>query len=251
MALAERQHRPKPKREGPNRAVLTRAESVNGAAVEPPAPADAIATAEAGAGPGVSAAPDDGVIGAAVAAAYRVVEDNVQEGRRAAERLRAAADDPSEGPPNTKAVAGRLVHVTRDLGAAWVDLIAAVLREPEVRAVIDRITLADRQRAAAPADRVATVSITQRVRSRKPLEVTLSALPPLDAGAPPPGIAGLHALGAGSPPLREISFTIGPAGALELQIVVPDDQPADVYTGTIVDVGTRLPIGALTVRILE
>jgi hypothetical protein len=253
MALAERQHRPKPKREGPNRAVLTRAEPVNRTAVEPPAPADAVAAAGEGAGPGVaaSAAPDDGVIGAAVAAAYRVVEDNVQEGRRAAERLRAAAGDPSEGVPNTKAVAGRLVHITRDLGAAWVDLIAAVLREPEVRAVVDRITLQDRQRPpAAPADRVAPVSITQRVRSRKPLEVTLSALPPLDA-AVPPGVAGLHALGTASPPLLEISFAIGPAGALELQIAVPDEQPADVYTGTVVDIGTRLPIGALTVRVLE
>jgi hypothetical protein len=231
MAVVERQRRPAPTREAPKRAVLAPSGEVNGKETDLRA----------------GAAPNDGVIGAAVAAAYRVVEDNVQQGRRAAERLRAAANETPEPAPNAKAVAGRLVHITRDLGAAWVDLLVALLREPEVRAVVDRITLQDRARPTASS---APRSIGQRVRSRKPLEVTLSALPPLAAGAAP-AVAGLHALGAGSPPLLEVSFALDPAGALELSIVVPDDQPADVYTGTVVDVATRLPIGCLTVRILE
>ena len=231
MAVVERQRRPAPTREAPKRAVLARADEVNGKETNLRA----------------GAAPDDGVISAAVAAAYRVVEDNVQQGRRAAERLRAAANETPEVPPNAKAVASRLVHITRDLGAAWVDLLVAVLREPEVRAVVDRITLQDRTRPAASAS--PPLSIAQRVRSRKPLEVTLSALPPLPDG--PPGVAGLHALGGGSPPLREVSFALDPTGVLELTIMVPDEQPADIYTGTVVDVATRLPIGCLTVRILE
>jgi hypothetical protein len=233
MAVVERQRRSAPKREAPKRAVLARGDEVNGKETDLRA----------------GAAADDGVIGAVVAAAYRVVEDNVQQGRRAAERLRAAASETPEAAPNAKAVASRLVHITRDLGAAWVDLLVAVLREPEVRAVVDRITMQDRARPAASAPSP-PLSIAQRVRSRKPLEVTLSALPPLAAGGAP-GVAGLHALGTGSPPLQEVSFALDPAGALQLEIVVPDDQPADVYTGTVVDTATRLPIGCLTVRILE
>jgi hypothetical protein len=232
MAVVERQRRPAPKRETPKRAVLARGDEVNGKETDLRA----------------GAARDDGVIGAVVAAAYRVVEDNVEQGRRAAERLRAAASETPEAAPNAKAVASRLVHITKDLGAAWVDLLVAVLREPEIRAIVDRITLQDRARPAASAPSP-PLSIAQRVRSRKPLEVTLSALPPLPDG--PPGVAGLHALGTGSSPLRDVSFAVDPTGALELTIVVPDDQPPDVYTGTVVDIATRLPIGCLTVRVLE
>jgi hypothetical protein len=235
MALAERRRRSPPSREGPNRAVLPGADE---ATIAPDAPASASAAGRE---------PPDAVVDQAVAAAYRVVEQNVEQGRRAAERLRAAAQEAHGPAPNAREAAGRLLHITRDLGAAWVDLLAAMLREPEVKALVERVTLHDRQRPP-PAGYTAPASLIQRVRSRKPLEVTLSAMPPLDA---PPATAGLLALDATSAPLRDIRFALEPAGGLELQITVPDDQPADVYTGTVVDGASRLPIGALTVRVLE
>jgi hypothetical protein len=94
------------------------------------------------------------------------------------------------------------------------------------------------------------MSITQRVRSRKPVEVTLSSLPPLNP-AGPPGVAGLLSLNPASPALRQVAFEVGADGSLEIRIEVPEDQPADVYSGAVVDVESRQSIGTLTVRVLE
>jgi hypothetical protein len=235
----ERLHRPPPQRPGPRRAVIPEAEGVNGR------PVDSGGQGSAG----------DDVASRAVNAAYRVVEDNIQEGRRAAERLRGAGPAPADASPGARAIAGRLMHLTRDLGGTWVDLILAVLKEPEVRAVIDRLTLHDRGPVAsmsspvAPAPSPAT-SITQRVSSRKPVEVTLSPLPALARSAAP-AVAGLHALSPASPPIDRVALTRRPDGGLELAITIADDQPADTYWGALVDVDSRQPIGTLTVRILE
>lgn len=243
MALEGRQHRKAPARPGPNRAAYPVGDAINGAIVDTP---------EARPQPDADAARGhDAVILDAVSSAYRVVDDNVREGRRAAERLRAAPPPSSEPPPNAMAVANRLLHVTRDLGATWVDLIVAVLREPEVRAMVDRLSLQDRPRAqTSPAGWTAPTSVTHRVKSRKPVEVTLSPMPALNLGAPP-GVAGLHAIDPASPPIRGVAFSRGPDGGLEVEIEVPDDHPADVYSGAVVDMESRRPIGTLTVRVLR
>jgi hypothetical protein len=146
------------------------------------------------------------------------------------------------------------MHATRELGGAWVDLLVAIVNEPEVRAVVDRMTSHDRARpapaASAPAGSSAPISLTQRVSSRKPVELTLSPLPVLAPGAAP-AIAGLHALDPACPSVTQVAFARRPDGGLELAITIPDDQPADTYWGTLVDIASRRPIGTLTVRVLE
>ncbi|MDB5483850.1 MAG: hypothetical protein JWO83_4903 [Caulobacteraceae bacterium] len=235
MAIEERLSRSPPARPGPRRALLPEVEAVNGMVV----------------GVGGRPAPDD-TIGHAVDAAYRVVEENIEEGRRAAERLRGAGHPATEGTPGARALAGRLMHMTRELGGAWVDLVVALVNEPEVRAAVDRMTSHDRARAAAPSPSPAgsATSVIHRVSSRKPVELTLSPLPALGPGAVP-AIAGLHALDPATPAITQVAFTRRPDDALELAIAIPDDQPADTYWGTLVDLTSRQPIGTLTVRVLE
>jgi hypothetical protein len=88
------------------------------------------------------------------------------------------------------------------------------------------------------------------VSSRKPVELTLSPLPSLAQDAAP-AIAGLHALDPARPAITRVAFTRLADGGLELAIAVPDDQPADTYWGTLVDLISRQPIGTLTVRVME
>src|SRR5688500_14021773 len=124
MPAGERKRRAPPGRTEPVRAMLPGAE---------PAPW------QKSAGPaGVGDAPDprDGPADAAVKVAYAVVDSNIAEGRQAAARLRAAAPPPARAPAEAKAVASRLMHMTRDLGATWVDLVLALVREPDVRAAL-------------------------------------------------------------------------------------------------------------------
>jgi hypothetical protein len=178
-----------------------------------------------------------------------VLDDNVDQGRRAAERFRAAAPPPTGSPPNTKAVAGRLLHMTREVGVAWVDLVVAVLREPEVKAILDRVTLQNRSRDEPMQEPRAAAPVTQRIASRKTIEVTLSPLP--STGRQPPAIGGLHSLDPAPPPIRGVLFGLRPGGGLEMSIEVPDDQPAGAYFGTVVDGVSQQPIGTLVVRVLD
>jgi hypothetical protein len=241
MALEGRLHRTPPARPGPRRAAFPEVQAINGAAVASPA-ADAAPVA-------------DNVVAHAVSSAYQVVEENIQEGRRAAERLRGAGHPAREAALDPRVLAGRLMQMTRELGGAWVDLVVALVNEPDVRAMIDRLTAHDRARPGppappAPSPTVAAVSLTQRVSSRKPVELTLSPLPPLASDARP-AIAGLHALDPARPAITGVTLSQRADGSLELAIAVPDDQPADTYWGTLVDLTSRQPIGSLTVRVLE
>lgn len=237
MAIEGRLHRIPPSRPGPRRGVLAEAEPINGASV-------------------ARAPAADDIIGHAVDAAYGVVEENIQAGRRAAERLRGASRPAPDTAPGARVLAGRLMHMTRELGGAWVDLLLALVNEPEVRALVDRMTAHDRGRPAPQSSwppgpsPSPPMSLTQRVSSRKPVELTLSALPPLPPGVAPV-VAGLHALDPARSAITQVALARRSDGGLELAVTVPDDQPADTYWGTLVDLTSRQPIGTLTVRVLE
>ncbi len=239
MTLNERLRREPPAREKPQRTFY-------------PGPS----TAKEAAKPAVNGAAMAGPttvndkVSSAVAAAYGVVEDNVREGRLAAARLRTAGHLTAETSPDVKAVAGRLMHMTKEIGSTWVDLFSAVLREPEVRALVDKLTSHDRpSKEPTPGSSPSTLAVTQRLSSRKPIEVTLSALG-TGASVGVPRIGGLHALD-GSPAIQQVRFTVRDGGGLELRISVPDDQPAGDYAGVILDEGGHHAIGALTVRVLD
>jgi hypothetical protein len=239
MSLDERRRRPPPLRTDPVRSVFPPA---GAAAARPPEGVEL----DRGASP-----TSDSAIGAAVRAAYDVVDQNVREGRRAAERLRAAASPPAAAAPDPRSIANRLMHISRDMGAAWVELAVAVLKEPEVRAVLDRLASRPPAPSSAPAPSSTVMGeVVQRISSRRPIEVTRSPLPARATPAPP-GIAGLHALDPALPPIRQVRFGLRPGGGLELRIDVPDDQPPGDYSGTIVDVGSLQPIGTLAVRVVE
>lgn len=236
MALDQRKRRSPPARTGPHRAMLPGAE---------PAPSQKPAEASGGED---AAAPEDAAAVAAVKVAYAVVEENIAEGRRAAARLRAAAP-PVAGPaPDARAVANRLLHMTKDLGATWVDLILALVREPDIRASLDRMSAQATGRPAASASPAAGVAVVQRISSRSPIEVSLSALV-LSSAAKPPRVAGLHSLDAGSTPIDQVEFRLRPEGGLELRIDVADGQAAGAYSGTVVEAETHQPIGTLSVRV--
>jgi len=196
----------------------------------------------------------DTLISDILKAGYRTVEDNIQEGRRTAERLRAGVIAPADNGESAKAVANRVMHLSKELSVSWIELIVTVLRDSELRGLIDRVAAPGRpaagpSEAAGVADPGASVGapITHRVSSRQPIEVTLSALP---AGASP-AIGGLHSLNPATPPITRVGFHARDDGGLELRIDIDDSQPPGAYAGAVVDAVSLRPIGALSVRILE
>jgi hypothetical protein len=238
MALDQRKRRSAPARTGPHRALHAVADTVKPA--RPPGPG-----ADAKESPPIP----ETLVAAAVKAAYEAVEQNVEEGRAAAERLRAATPPLSEPPRDPRAIANRLAYLTKDFGATCVELIVALLREPEVRAALDRLGQpADPRGASAPTP--AAIAVTQRISSHKPIEVALSALamPTLTVA---PLIAGLHSLDAAATPIGGVVFRARPGGGLELLIDVPGDQLAGLYAGTVVDGESHQPVGMLAIKVFE
>jgi hypothetical protein len=234
MASDGRLSRSPPARDRPNRAFSAASASAEAASSAPTPPLTA-----------------DAIIAGAVDAAYKVAEENVREGRRAAERLRANLTAPEAGSETAKAVANRLVGLTRELGSTWVELIVAVLKDPELRGLLDRITAHDRPRPdAEAAPRPAAAGVVQRISSRRPVEVTLSPLPELGP-TPTLGVAGLHALIPDTPPIGQVRFLPRPGGGLELHIQTPDDQPPGVYSGVVVDMNSQRAVGMLSVQVFE
>src|SRR5271156_2196425 len=144
-------------REGPRRTRLSEAAEVAGATARgsPPSPSPFPSPSQA--------APVAASVAWVVAAAYGVLDDNVDQGRRAAQRFRSAATPPAGPPPDAKAVAGRLLQATREMGLAGGGRGGALLGEPEVRAIFDRLTLQDRPHAPEPPR--GGPPVTQRIAS--------------------------------------------------------------------------------------
>lgn len=240
MAVGERLRRKAPVREAPNRKLKSSAEPSSKAG-GPAAPSE-----PASPWPAIG----DPAVESAVRTAYRVAADNIEEGRRTAERLRAAMRDPEEPPPTARAMAGRVAHITRDLGAAWVELVMAVLKDPELRSLFDRSTAREVPvsppgpgRAPGPSSAV----VVTTVRSMRPVEINLSPLP----GGSHPAIAGVFSLDPAAPPIGKVRFARRDDGSLALNLDVADDQPPGVYAGVVVDAPAGQPIGTLTLRVLD
>lgn len=235
MDTDDRPHRPALDRKGPRRSVYA---APGGAGPAParqrPAPRS----------PTPATAAADVVIDA-VEIGYDVLENNIELGRQAAERLRSAV--PPRAPPaqDAKVVASRLMHLTKDLGSTWVELCVAVLRDPDLRGLFDRAAPPGRAGAHGP-----SAPVTQRIRSRKAVEIALALDPAWVPSASPPKVAGLHALDGSASPIRSVAFLVA-NGGLILELEVPDDQPPEVYSGAVVDTENRRAVGTLTVQVLD
>jgi hypothetical protein len=192
----------------------------------------------------------DEVISHAVHTAYQVAEENIRQGRLAAEKLRKGDFQTSDISDSAKTVTSRMMDLAKELSMVWVEMIAAIVRDPELRAFFDRTPQDAARQEPASAKSAAPLSVTYRVNSRKPTEVVLSPLTPL-AHPVDPAVTGLLSLNRDAPAIHGVLFTIRPDGGLQVNIDIPDDQPSGSYAGTVVDRDSHQPIGTLGVRILE
>ena len=226
--------------------------------------ANGYADAEPSASRGSAQPPLDDEIAAAVATAYRVVEDHLRAGREAAEALDRARPGGSRVMGENGSGAGGANFA--DLGAGLEELIGEAARlyagmAPMVAALMD--TLGRQHHAppapsgrgesafgdhGAPARPAGGAEFAIEVASARPARVTLELAPGADPGTL--ATAGLHALEPGRPPLTEIRFVPARAGERPvLSLRIPEDHPAGLYTGVIVERVSGAPRGTLAVRL--
>ncbi len=241
------------------------AASGNGAAMKAPAsefPPDGVAN---GSAPAATSSPTDPVSEEAqrgIEDAYRVIDEHLQEGRRAAQARPAAArpgtpgvdDSASTGaaaagvaPPNFEEMVAQGLRLYSSLAPLWTTFLnsvasTAAARDPSA----DGLSAAPLAPAPIPRNAAAPVIVEIASTRRARVTVDLAQQP----GAPNFAVGGLLSIEAEKPPLKEITLGIETgSNRTVVSIRVPDDQPAGVYSGVIVDRDSGQPRGTITLRI--
>src|SRR5262245_7557453 len=179
---------------------------------------------------------------------YRVVDDYLQQGQRAAQRL-------SEGKLTAEAVAsevqdlgGRLARYASDFFGAWVELLELAAAGSAARQAPAPPAAATETASAPPPARRPAAGGGGRVEvvAARPVEVALDLRPERVSGA-----LRAHELRSADPRkprLGEVTIRAdGEAGAPVLRISVPDEHPAGAYEGLLLDEATNRPVGSVRV----
>jgi hypothetical protein len=237
MEQQQRIHRPDPVRTEPNRdsAAFIFNATTGGGPKLTPEPKKSAGT------------PDDVAYG--VTLGYQVMEEQIREGQRLAQRLRQACDlKDITNSEDISPLVGRVLHVYRDLGAVCFEAAEALLRSPALRVALSRVWQGKAENGPEPdsgTDTVCAVEIT----SLRPTQVTLK----LGRGSrsSSPLVHALHAHDVAIPSLTNVRFTLEPATKVPmLHVNIPDTQPPATYTGVVVDGATNEPCGTLCIRLM-
>jgi hypothetical protein len=158
---------------------------------------------------------------------YSVLDEQMREGQRLAERLRGGLR--GQPPADLGALIERALNIYRDIGALAFAATEALARNT---------ARAPAQEPPPPPRAAPGTAYAFEVKSSRRVGVKLDLRP---GGRPQVGA--LQALN-GAPAIAGVGFK---AGALQLEIA--DDQPDGVYNAVVVDADSGEPLGTLTVRI--
>ena len=241
MDKPERLHRPDPARTEPIRDFMSYMRSA-GLGAQPTTPSHDAATT-------VDDAPAaDQAVAHGVKLGYAVIDEQIRQGEKLAERLRQVAGKPGAMPGvEVGTLIERALNVYKDMGALAVAAVETLVRSPMLQSGVAR-AWSGAQGTAAPAQ-ASTTAFGFELSSSRRTQVTLEIKP--QAVTVMPVVHALHAANPALPPLAGVRFQFDPASAAPvLHVDVPDSQPAGTYMGVVVDSATEEPCGTLSVRVL-
>jgi hypothetical protein len=197
----------------------------------------------------------DDAVSNAVDMGYRIIEDQITQGKRIAEEI-------SERTNPTPSVGGdvsdfvrRLLQFYTDLGTTCFDFVDSLTRNAEFsknlsELVDDGISSAGNHKARDESQEATRHNIPIDVVSMQPARVSLELHD--NVALDSISVRGLFDLDPSVSPLTDVAFTNseedqGPV----LNIRVPPDQPAGTYTGVVTDSKTNQPRGTLSVKISQ
>jgi hypothetical protein len=187
---------------------------------------------------------------------YRVINEYIRQGEKAAKRLNDRTYGMQSMGGDFQDMAAQMARFTSDATALWLDAFQAVSRGGWFMPAAGAGTAATpKARAPQPAMEPGpqTGSEPARVRlqvvSAIPTEVSFDLQP--EAAGRPLIVHSLRAVDPESPRLTEVGFRPATDGeSASLHVRVPPGQPPGVYNGLIVDERTSRPVGSLSVRVL-
>jgi hypothetical protein len=197
---------------------------------------------------------------------YRVIEEYMRQGQSFARSVWSPRFAQEALGADPQQLAGRMYQYASDFAGAWLEYLQAMMAQvpsapiPQPGGHVAGFGLGDNGAAtvAAPpaarpettADAATAPTASVQIASRRRTEVTADLKPgPLDGTL---SVFDLRARDASLPRISGVAADVSKTEhRITLRIEVPDDQPAGIYTGLIVDDATNLPRGTLTVRVFE
>ncbi|MCW5891223.1 MAG: hypothetical protein KIT14_11815 [bacterium] len=199
---------------------------------------------EAGPGGGL-----DDVVTRSVELGYRVIDEYVRQGQRAAAGLRDRRTDPETLTSDLQGLLGRMAQYTSEFLGVWGEFVELATRGtmPGFAATGGGTP----PPASAPAAATAASDepgVRVELCAARPTEVAVDLRPHT------PGtrlcVQGMRAMDPGEPRLEGITLEAAAPGApLVLRVVVPQEQPAGTYNGIVVEEDTSRPVGTVSVRL--
>jgi hypothetical protein len=193
---------------------------------------------------------------------YRVVDEYIRQGQKAAQRLNDRSYGAQTMAGDAQDLAMRMTQYASDFAAVWLQLVqlaAAGNPSPPAPKAGGGGERATPEAVAATADtttglsphseaREEAIRVRIEMRSAQPAEVAVDLRP--DAARQPLIVHALRAVDAEKPRLTEVSFEPGSdLGAACLRIRVPVGHPPGIYSGLMIDEATSRPVGSVSVTI--
>jgi len=177
---------------------------------------------------------------------YRVIEEQIAQGRRVAEQVGRRSYDSNAMGNDFREVNERMGRYYGDLMGLWLEFMTSLAGAFAPWAPAPPPAAAP---SATPAASGGGAGIMLDVVSARPTQVTLDLHP----GTPPLGLhcQALRALEEGKPPLTEVAIERDLNGRPILLVRVPEAQPPGVYVGAVVDRVTGQSRGTLSVQVAE
>ena len=195
----------------------------------------------------------DDAVSNAVDLGYRIIEDQIIQGKRAAEQISERANPSTSVGGDVTEFVRRLLQFYTDLGTTCFEFVDSLTRSAEFGEnlrnwVDDGLASAGNRNARDEFHQGTRHKVPIEVVSLQPTRVSLelhgnAALDSID-------VRGLFELDPAVSPLTDVAFAYseedqGPV----LNIRIPPDQPAGTYTGVVTDSRTNQPRGTLSVKI--
>jgi hypothetical protein len=179
--------------------------------------------------------------------AYRVIDQHLQEGRRAAQarmgRDGATAQRGFAAAATAPRGAGAAQDTIQELVVQGIRLYSILA--PLWSGILDSIA---RSTVAGDGGHASGAPVTVEIASTRMTRLTVDLAS--NTGPGTLAINGLHSLEAGKPPVTDISFAHeANSNRAVVRLRVPDGQPPGTYNGVIVDKDSGEPRGTITLRI--
>jgi hypothetical protein len=185
---------------------------------------------------------------------YRVVDEYIQQGQRAAQRLNDRTLGPETITRDVQDLTARMAQYASDFFGVWFEMLELATAGSGMQRAQPTNGASAPATAAAPSPPRAAREPAERTRVRvavsstRPAEVSIDLVP--DAAGRTLVVHALRAVGPEKPRLTDVVLEPGARGGpLTLRVCIPATQPPGVYNGLVIDEQTNRPAGTVSVRL--